>query len=218
MSRTAGITSSYTAHTIMADDLVAYQHEVPNAYPANVPLPWAETYDLNLNSGSRLTTLKQLIPDIDGDPRDLLYSLYYRTSREFGRRQRQYDRCSRDARRPEGPSKWLRRFPRHGARHSPSGQRDGADGEPHYRWPAFGRFCCEGRSLMAQPLPRTLQPPPELPSDPKTSDVLSQYLRTFALWCRHGFADKLSISTAAPGVMLQAYDAPSGTGAPDIHA
>ena len=48
----AGITSSYTAHTIMADDLVAYQHEVLNAYPADVPLPWAETFDLNLNSGA----------------------------------------------------------------------------------------------------------------------------------------------------------------------
>ena len=56
---------------------------------------------------------------------------------------------------------------------------------------------------MAQPLPRTIQPPPELPNDPKTSDVLSQWLRTFSLWCRHGFADKLSISTAAPGIMLQ---------------
>ena len=62
---------------------------------------------------------------------------------------------------------------------------------------------------MATPLPRTLQPPPELPSDPKTSDVLSQYLRNFSLWCRHGFADKLSISTAAPGLMLQATDDPT---------
>ena len=43
MARTAGITASYTAHTIMADDTVAYQHEVPFAYPADVPLPWAET-------------------------------------------------------------------------------------------------------------------------------------------------------------------------------
>ena len=81
MARTAGITSSYTAHTIMADDTVAFQHEVPYAYPANVPLPWAETYDLNLNSGSRLTTVKQLIPDVDGAAQSLLYSLFYRTSR-----------------------------------------------------------------------------------------------------------------------------------------
>ena len=81
MARTAGITSSYTAHTIMADDLIAFQHEVPYAYPANVPLPWAETYDLNLNSGARLTTVKQLIPDISGAIQSVLYSLFYRMSR-----------------------------------------------------------------------------------------------------------------------------------------
>ena len=81
MARTAGITSSYTAHTIMADDTVAYQHEVPYAYPVDVPLPWAETFDLNLNSGSKLTTVKQLIPDIEGAVQNILYSLYYRNSR-----------------------------------------------------------------------------------------------------------------------------------------
>jgi hypothetical protein len=64
---------------------------------------------------------------------------------------------------------------------------------------------------MAQQQPRTLQPPPDLPNMPDVSDTLSSYLRTFSLWCRHGFADKLSVSTAAPGVMLQANDAPAGT-------
>ena len=82
MARTAGITSSYTAHTIMADDLVAYQHEVPYAYPANVDLPWAESFDLNLNPGL-LTTVKQLIPDIKGAVANVLYSLLYRTSRSL---------------------------------------------------------------------------------------------------------------------------------------
>jgi hypothetical protein len=62
---------------------------------------------------------------------------------------------------------------------------------------------------MAQPLPRTLQPPPDLPADPKMSDTLAQYLRTFSLWCRHGFADKLSVTTAAPGLLLQATDDPA---------
>ena len=84
MGRTAGITSSYTAHTIMADDLIAYQHEVPSAYPADTDLPWAETYDLNLNSGATLTTVKQLIPDIDGAVANVLYSLFYRISRSVG--------------------------------------------------------------------------------------------------------------------------------------
>jgi predicted RNA-binding protein with TRAM domain len=31
------------------------------------------------------------------------------------------------------------------------------------------------------------------------------------LWCRHGFADKISGSTAQPGFMVMAYDAPAGT-------
>ena len=62
---------------------------------------------------------------------------------------------------------------------------------------------------MAQPTPRTLQPPPDLPAMSDVSDTLSQYLRTFALWCRHGFADKISATAAAPGVMLQATDDPT---------
>ena len=87
---------------------------------------------------------------------------------------------------------------------------------------------------MAQPLPRTIQPPPELPNDPKTSDILSNYLRTFSLWCRHGFADKISGTTATQGLLVQAKDAFPGdppaasnrvylieisvaTGAPVIH-
>jgi hypothetical protein len=62
-----------------------------------------------------------------------------------------------------------------------------------------------------QPTPRTLQPPPDLPSMPDVSTTLTGYLRTFSLWCRHGFADKISATMAQPGVMLMANDAPAGT-------
>lgn len=81
MCRSAGITAAYTVATIMADGLCAYEHEIGNVYPANTPLPWAETFDLNLNSGSKLTTVKQMIPDVGGDVNNLLYSLFYRMSR-----------------------------------------------------------------------------------------------------------------------------------------
>ena len=81
MSRSAGISAAYTAPTIMADGLIAYQHEMGSFYPADTPLPWAETFDLNLTSGSRLVTLKQMIPDIGGDVTNLLYSLFYKNSR-----------------------------------------------------------------------------------------------------------------------------------------
>lgn len=64
---------------------------------------------------------------------------------------------------------------------------------------------------MATQAPRTLQPPPDLPNMPDVSTTLTGYLRNFSLWCRHGFADKISGATAQPGLMLQAYDAPAGT-------
>jgi hypothetical protein len=98
LSRSAGITSSYTSHPIFADDLYAFQHEVGPAYAnVNMPvvLPFAETFDLNLASGSRLTTVKQAIVDVEAvdenDPgaianiiANLRYSLFYRNSRSLG--------------------------------------------------------------------------------------------------------------------------------------
>jgi hypothetical protein len=98
LSRSAGITSSYTAHPIFADDTVAFQHEVGATYAnASMPvvLPFAESYDLNLLSGARLITVKQMIPDVDAvgasDPvsianaiGSLRYSLFYRISRSLG--------------------------------------------------------------------------------------------------------------------------------------
>ena len=65
--------------------------------------------------------------------------------------------------------------------------------------------------MANQPTPRTIQPPPDLPSMPDVSTQLSSYLRNFSLWCRHGFADKPSINQPLNGVMLQAIDAPGGT-------
>jgi len=98
LSRSAGITSSYTSHPIFADDFVTFQHEVGNVYAnASMPvvLPFAETFDLSLTSGARLTTVKQLIPDVEAveadDPvtianaiANLRYSLFYRNSRSLG--------------------------------------------------------------------------------------------------------------------------------------
>jgi hypothetical protein len=83
MSRSAGITSSYVAQPIMADGLVAFEHELGVVY-GNADLPWAETFDLNIASGAKLTTVKQMIPDIEGDITNLLYSLFYRNSRSTG--------------------------------------------------------------------------------------------------------------------------------------
>jgi hypothetical protein len=95
MSRSAGVTASYTTNTIMADGLTAYQHELGTMYPSNVPLPWAETFDLNITPNGNLITIKQMLPDIKAlettDPKtvanfitNLRYSLFYRNSRSLG--------------------------------------------------------------------------------------------------------------------------------------
>ena len=81
MSRSAGITSSYTSHPIMADGLTAYQHEYGAVYGGAPEPPWAETFDLNIASGAQLSTVKQLIPDVDGVTRGVRYSLFYRNAR-----------------------------------------------------------------------------------------------------------------------------------------
>lgn len=81
MSRSAGVSAAYTVATIMADGLFAYQHEIGAVYPADVPLPWATTFNLTLTSGARFSTVKQLIPDVKGDAANLLYSLFYRNVR-----------------------------------------------------------------------------------------------------------------------------------------
>jgi hypothetical protein len=94
MTRSAGVTAAYNSYTIMADGLVAFQHELGQYY-ANADLPWAETFDINISPDSRLITVKQMMPDIGTmeitDPTQianaiatLRYSLYYRNSRSLG--------------------------------------------------------------------------------------------------------------------------------------
>ena len=61
-----------------------------------------------------------------------------------------------------------------------------------------------------QPSPPAAQPPPDIPSLPGAPVALVNYLTRFSLWCRNGFAAKLSSNTTLPGVMLMASDAAPG--------
>jgi hypothetical protein len=80
MPRSAGITSSYTMSSIFADGQQAYRHE-SGQYYNDCDLPWADSFSLNLSSGGMLTTLKQMLVDLDGDPTNLQYQLYTRMNR-----------------------------------------------------------------------------------------------------------------------------------------
>ena len=81
MARSAGITSSYNVHPIAANGTIPYQHEVGLSYSPDAVLPWAETFDLNLASGSKLTTLKQLLPNVQGPFDALQYQFWTKFSR-----------------------------------------------------------------------------------------------------------------------------------------
>ena len=59
--------------------------------------------------------------------------------------------------------------------------------------------------------PRTIQASPNMPALQGVDPKLVDYLHSFALWARHGFADKVSGTVAQPGLMLMANDAPAGT-------
>jgi hypothetical protein len=82
MTRSAGITSSYTVQPVLADGLIPYQHEVGLVYAGADP-PWAETFDLNLTSGQNLVTLKQVIPNIKGDMANVQFSFFSKISRSI---------------------------------------------------------------------------------------------------------------------------------------
>ncbi len=81
-ARSAGVTASYTSHTIMANDRVSYEHENGFTY-WDAELPWIETFDLNIDGG-KLVTVKQMLPDIEGAITNVMYSLFYRNSRSLG--------------------------------------------------------------------------------------------------------------------------------------
>lgn len=56
--------------------------------------------------------------------------------------------------------------------------------------------------MAAQPPKAGEQPPPDLPYIAGMSDTLANYLRTFSLWCRNGFRDKMPLREASPQLLL----------------
>ena len=66
-------------------------------------------------------------------------------------------------------------------------------------------------SAPQQQRPMSARIPPDVPSDPAISNALSNYLRSFALWCRNGFAEQMRNNEAVPGLMVRAYDTAAGT-------
>jgi hypothetical protein len=64
---------------------------------------------------------------------------------------------------------------------------------------------------MAVQTPFTGPLPPDLPAVPELSETFVNYLRTFSLWAKNSFTSKIDVSAAAPGLLLQGWDAPPGS-------
>ncbi len=67
VGRTAGVSTPNDPSPIMATADTVYKHESGYAYPGAAELPWAETFTLNAMRGRNLSTMKQMIPELDGD-------------------------------------------------------------------------------------------------------------------------------------------------------
>ena len=140
----------------------------------NADLPWAETFDLNLTSGAQLITVKQMMPDIEGDASSLRYSLFYRNSRSDGTPERQTPP------RPVRPDGYVD-FRTTGRDIRLKIEVGDSDRAHLHRRPASGRRRGAGRSLMATQSPPASQPPPDLPHMPEVSTTLTTICAVLAV-------------------------------------
>jgi hypothetical protein len=62
-------------------DQVVYNHEVGTSMPDYDDVVWAETHVVNYQMGSAEMTIKQLLPEIIGDPTGIQFAIAKRSAR-----------------------------------------------------------------------------------------------------------------------------------------
>lgn len=70
LSRSCGVSSSYSTYPIMSDGYKVYRHESSSFYPDVEEYPWAKTFNINMK-GDVITTIRQMMPDVEGDTTSL---------------------------------------------------------------------------------------------------------------------------------------------------
>ncbi len=76
LARNCGVGSSYTSYPAFSDGAKVYLHEKGFSYPNVVEGAWAETFTLNSRDGGRLSTLRSIVPDLEGDPSSIAFRVY----------------------------------------------------------------------------------------------------------------------------------------------
>ena len=68
LERVTGVSIPSDPFPLLATKSTVYQHESGWQYPDAEELPWGETFTMNSTGGVHLTTLKQMLPEVLGDP------------------------------------------------------------------------------------------------------------------------------------------------------
>lgn len=84
LPRSCGFSASYTAYPIMADGTSVFLHESSANYPDAPELPYADTFALNIASGAGMMTIRQLLPDIEGDVDNVKFQFFFKNERSRG--------------------------------------------------------------------------------------------------------------------------------------
>ena len=84
LGRSCGVSASYSTYPIMGAGRSAYQHEYGIGYEGTSDLPYVESYNLNVARGARMSTVDQMIPDVDGDVDQVAISFFLKDDRSRG--------------------------------------------------------------------------------------------------------------------------------------
>lgn len=84
LSRSAGFSFPNADNPLMADGATVYRHEVGLAYDDYDLFPFAETFLINAESGTVKTTIRKMLPEVDGDHSVLRYSVMKQNKRIKG--------------------------------------------------------------------------------------------------------------------------------------
>lgn len=75
MDRTCGLSYPNDMNPIMSDGTKVFKHEIGNNYPGASELPWAESYTINMGGGSMLSTIHQMLPEVNGETQKVRFRL-----------------------------------------------------------------------------------------------------------------------------------------------
>lgn len=96
LDRSCGFALANDANPIMSDGFILYKHETGRIYNDYSDSVWLETHTINLNEGTEFIEVKNMFPEVTGDPTGIRFSLVRSTVRQPGKETYTPQRSIRD--------------------------------------------------------------------------------------------------------------------------